>query len=81
LYQKLLESDSYCWNYRWWLGGILFWDTVYMAIELWAKPCVSSDDWNVRVRYLWNVHKYGTRISFCVFYFKLFDVRPLSRNI
>jgi len=28
LYQKLLESDNYCWNYRWWLGGILFWDTV-----------------------------------------------------
>ena len=24
LYQKLLESDNYCWNYRWWLGGILF---------------------------------------------------------
>jgi len=22
--QKLLESDNYCWNYRWWLGGILF---------------------------------------------------------
>jgi len=29
LYQKLLESDNYCWSYRWWLGGILFWDTVY----------------------------------------------------
>jgi len=28
LYQKLLESDNYCWNYCWWLGGILFWDTV-----------------------------------------------------
>jgi len=28
LYQKLLESDNYCWNYHWWLGGILFWDTV-----------------------------------------------------
>jgi len=24
LYQKLLESDNYCWNYRWWLGGIIF---------------------------------------------------------
>jgi len=24
LYQKLLESDNYSWNYRWWLGGILF---------------------------------------------------------
>jgi len=22
--KKLLESDNYCWNYRWWLGGILF---------------------------------------------------------
>jgi len=29
LYQKLLKSDNCCWNYRWWLGGILFWDTVY----------------------------------------------------
>jgi len=28
LYPKLLESDNYCWNYRWWLGGILFWATV-----------------------------------------------------
>jgi len=27
---KLWESDNYCWNYRWWLGGILFWDTVYL---------------------------------------------------
>jgi len=26
---KLLESDNYCWNYPWWLGGSLFWDTVY----------------------------------------------------
>jgi len=24
LYEKLLESDNYCLNYRWWLGGILF---------------------------------------------------------
>jgi len=24
LCQKLLELDNYCWNYRWWLGGILF---------------------------------------------------------
>jgi len=22
--QKLLESDNSCWNYRWWLGGVLF---------------------------------------------------------
>jgi len=29
-YQKLLESDNYCWNYRWWLGSILFWDTMYI---------------------------------------------------
>jgi len=28
MYQKLLESETYCWNYRWWLGGMLFWDTV-----------------------------------------------------
>jgi len=21
-----MKSDDYCWNYRWWLGGILFWD-------------------------------------------------------
>jgi len=28
-YQKLLESDNYCWNYRTWLGGIhLMRDTV-----------------------------------------------------
>jgi len=26
--QKLVELDNYCWNYRWWLGGILFWDAV-----------------------------------------------------
>jgi len=29
LYQKLLESDNYFWNYHWWLDGIFFyWDTV-----------------------------------------------------
>jgi len=28
LYEKLLESDNYCWNYRWWLGSILFRDSV-----------------------------------------------------
>jgi len=22
-YRKSLESNSYCWNYRWWLVGIL----------------------------------------------------------
>jgi len=31
LYQNLLKLDNYCWNYRWWLGGILFLDTVYYA--------------------------------------------------
>jgi len=40
LHQKLLESDNYCWNYRWWLGGILFlkdsvdinWVVLYIAL-------------------------------------------------
>ena len=31
LYQILLESDNCCWNYRWWLVGTLFWDTVYIT--------------------------------------------------
>jgi len=21
------RTTIYCWSYRWWLGGILFWDT------------------------------------------------------
>jgi len=32
LYQKLLESDNYV-ETRWWLSGILFWDTVYIFYQ------------------------------------------------
>jgi len=34
LHQKLLESDNYCKNYSWWLGGILFGNTVQMALGM-----------------------------------------------
>jgi len=30
--KNLLESDNYCWNYRWWLG---FFETQYE--EWWAR--------------------------------------------
>ena len=42
LYQNLLQSDNYCWNYRWWLGDILF-ETqhIFTVYEnAWRSPLV-----------------------------------------
>jgi len=46
LYQKWLESDNYCWNYRWWLGGILFLrHSVYLK-QKWAHhTCSNLPQW------------------------------------
>jgi len=41
-YKKLLQSNN-CWNYRWWLGGILFWDTVCTDIV-----------WNQLIQFCFN---------------------------
>ena len=43
LYQKLLESDNYCWKYRWWFGGILFLRQCSLIFTReksgWVSPC------------------------------------------
>ena len=42
LYQELLESDTYCWNYGWWLRGILFWDTLYFRYSFGPRSAIAD---------------------------------------